>query len=188
MLKTEDQEIIALYWARSERAIQETAAKYGNYCRTIARNVLGSHEDAEESVNDAFLTAWNTIPPHRPAALSAYLGKITRNLAIDRLRTRSRDKRGGGEVPLALEELEEVVGTSESPETAAARKELTAAMNRYLVSVSETERYVFLRRYWYLDPIGTIARRTGFSASKVTSMLYRMRGNLKKQLMKEELL
>lgn len=188
MLKTEDQEIITLYWERSERAIQETAAKYGNYCRTIARNVLANQEDAEESVNDTFLAAWNTIPPHRPAALSAYLGKITRNLAIDRLRTKKRDKRGGGEVPLALEELEEVVGTSESPETAAIRKELTAALNRYLASLPETERYVFLRRYWYLDPIRTIAERTGFSASKVASMLYRMRGSLRKQLVKEELL
>lgn len=134
------------------------------------------------------MTAWKAIPPRRPAVLATYLGKITRNLAIDRLRARSREKRGGGEVQLALEELEEVVGNSESPETAAVRKELVTGLNRYLASLPEMERYVFVRRYWYLDSIGAIAEQTGFSGSKVASMLYRMRGNLRKQLVKEELL
>ena len=185
---TDDQKIIELYCNRSENAIAETAGKYGRYCNAIAYGILGSREDAQECVSDAYLTAWNAIPPRRPADLGTYLGKITRNLSIDRLRTRSRKKRGGGEAPLALEELEEVVAGSDSPENEAVRKELIAALNRFLGDLTRQERYVFLRRYWYLDSLTDIAEKTGFSGSKVASMLYRLRGRLKKQLMKEELL
>lgn len=185
---TDDQKIIELYCNRSENAIAETAGKYGRYCTSIAYGILKSREDAQECVSDAYLTAWNAIPPRRPADLGTYLGKITRNLSIDRLRTRSREKRGGGEAPLALEELEEVVAGSDSPENEAVRKELTAALNRFLAGLTQQERYVFVRRYWYLDSLGDIAEKTGFSGSKVASMLFRLRGRLKKQLMKEELL
>ena len=185
---TEDQKIIDLYWNRSENAITETAVKYGRYCTSIAYGILKSREDAQECVSDAYLTAWNAIPPRRPADLGTYLGKITRNLSIDRLRTRNRDKRGGGEIPLALEELEEVVVGSDSPENEAIRKELAASMNRFLRELTVQERYVFVRRYWYLDSMADIAKNTGFSGSKVASMLLRLRGRLKKQLIKEELL
>ena len=185
---TDDQKIIGLYCNRSENAIAETAGKYGRYCNAIAYGILQSREDAQECVNDAYLTAWNAIPPRRPADLGTYLGKITRNLSIDRLRTRSRVKRGGGETPLALEELEEVVAGSDSPENEAVRKELIAALNRFLGELTRQERYVFVRRYWYLDSLADIAKNTGFSGSKVASMLYRLRGRLKKQLIKEELL
>ena len=185
---TEDQKIIDLYWNRSENAITETAVKYGRYCTSIAYGILKSREDAQECVSDAYLMAWNVIPPRRPADLGTYLGKITRNLSIDRLRTRNRDKRGGGEMPLALEELEEVVVGSDSPENEAIRKELAASMNRFLGELTVQERYVFLRRYWYLDSLADIAKNTGFSGSKVASMLFRLRGRLKKQLIKEELL
>ena len=185
---TDDQKIIELYCNRSENAIAETAGKYGRYCNAIAYGILKSHEDAQECVSDVYLTAWNAIPPRRPADLSTYLGKITRNLSIDRLRTQSREKRGGGEAPLALEELEEVVAGSDSPENEALRKELIAALNRFLGNLSQQERYVFVRRYWYLDSLTDIAEKTGFSGSKVASMLYRLRGRLKKQLIKEELL
>lgn len=185
---TEDQKIIDLYWNRSENAITETAVKYGRYCTSIAYGILKSREDAQECVSDAYLMAWNAIPPHRPADLGTYLGKITRNLSIDRLRTRNRDKRGGGEMPLALEELEEVVVGSDSPENEAIRKELAASMNRFLRKLTVQERYVFVRRYWYLDSMADIAKNTGFSGSKVASMLFRLRGRLKKQLIKEELL
>ena len=184
----EDGQILDLYWARSESAIAETAAKYGGYCYTIAIHILTNNEDAEESVNDTYLAAWNAIPPRRPKLLAPFLGRITRNLAIDRLRTRNRDKRGGGEAALALEELEEVVGGSESPESAALQKELADSINRFLDQLPRTERRVFLLRYWYVEPIADIAEKTGFSPSKVTSMLHRIRGNLKKQLIKEELL
>lgn len=185
---TEDQKIIDLYWNRSENAITETAVKYGRYCTSIAYGILKSREDAQECVSDAYLMAWNAIPPRRPADLGTYLGKITRNLSIDRLRTRNRDKRGGGEMPLALEELEEVVVGSDSPENEAIRKELAASMNRFLRKLTVQERYVFVRRYWYLDSMADIAKNTGFSGSKVASMLFRLRGRLKKQLIKEELL
>lgn len=185
---TEDQKIIDLYWNRSENAITETAVKYGRYCTSIAYGILKSREDAQECVSDAYLMAWNAIPPRRPADLGTYLGKITRNLSIDRLRTRNRDKRGGGEMPLALEELEEVVVGSDSPESEAIRKELAASMNRFLRELTVQERYVFVRRYWYLDSLADIAKNTGFSGSKVASMLFRLRGRLKKQLIKEELL
>ena len=185
---TDDQKIIELYCRRSENAIAETAGKYGRYCTAIAYGILGSREDAQECVSDAYLTAWNAIPPRRPADLGTYLGKITRNLSIDRLRTRSREKRGGGEAPLALEELEEVVAGSDSPENEAVRKELTAALNRFLAGLTQQERYVFVRRYWYLDSLTDISEKTGFSGSKVASMLYRLRGRLKKQLIEEELL
>lgn len=185
---TDDQKIIELYFCRSEQALMETAVKYGRYCTSIAYGILGSREDAQECVSDAYLTAWNAIPPRHPADLGTYLGKITRNLSIDRLRSRSREKRGGGEVPLALEELEEVVVGSDSPENEAVRKELTAALNRFLAGLTQQERYVFVRRYWYLDSLGDIAEKTGFSGSKVASMLYRLRGRLKNQLIKEELL
>ena len=185
---TEDQKIIDLYWNRSENAITETAVKYGRYCTSIAYGILKSREDAQECVSDAYLMAWNAIPPRRPADLGTYLGKITRNLSIDRLRTRNRDKGGGGEMPLALEELEEVVVGSDSPENEAIRKELAASMNRFLRELTVQERYVFVRRYWYLDSLADIAKNTGFSGSKVASMLFRLRGRLKKQLIKEELL
>ena len=131
---TDDQKIIELYFCRSEQALSETAGKYGRYCTSIAYGILGSREDAQECVSDAYLTAWNAIPPRRPADLGTYLGKITRNLSIDRLRSRSREKRGGGEVPLALEELEEVVAGSDSPENEAVRKELIAGLNRFFRS------------------------------------------------------
>ena len=185
---TDDQKIIELYCNRSENAIAETAGKYGRYCTSIAYGILKSREDAQECVSDAYLTVWNAIPPRRPADLGTYLGKITRNLSIDRLRTRSREKRGGGEAPLALEELEEVVAGSDSPENEAVRKELTAALNRFLAGLTQQERYVFVRRYWYLDSLTDISEKTGFSGSKVASMLFRLRGRLKKQLIKEELL
>ena len=184
----EDEQILNLYFSRSEQAIGETASKYGPYCHSIAMHVLENEEDAEECVSDTWFSAWNSIPPKRPSPFSAFLGRITRNLSIDRLRTRSREKRGGGEVPLALEELEEVVAGSDSPENEAVRKELTAALNRFLAGLTQQERYVFVRRYWYLDSLGDIAEKTGFSGSKVASMLFRLRGRLKKQLMKEELL
>lgn len=151
-------------------------------------NILGNREDAQECVNDTFLTAWNTIPPQSPAVLATFLGKITRNAAIDRLRARSREKRGGGETALALEELDEVIGDSQTPETEALRRELTQALNRFLAALPKQERYLFVRRYWYLDSIRALSQKTGFSESKTTSMLYRLRRNLKKMLTEEELL
>lgn len=183
----DDKAIIDLYWTRSETAISETASKYGAYCYAIANNILSSREDSEESVNDTYLAAWNTMPPQRPAHLSAFLGKITRYISLDKWKQHSRLKRGGGEVTLCLEELAEVVSGSESLENDLIRKETLAAVNRFLETLPDTERTVFLRRYWYADTIGDISERLGFSESRVSSMLHRTRKKLAKHLSKEEL-
>jgi len=180
----EDQEIIALFFRRSERAIAETDRKYGGYCYSIAYNILSSREDSEESVSDTYLAAWNSIPPRKPNVFSAFLGKITRHISIDRWRRQSAQKRGGGQMVLALEELGECV-SQDSVEKELERKALAGCLRTFLTSLPETERNVFLCRYWYLDSIQTIAQLTGFSQSKVSAMLHRMRIKLRSQLEKE---
>lgn len=180
----EDTAIIDLYFKRSEQAIVETDTKYGGYCYSIAYNILSNREDSEESVSDTYMAAWNTIPPTRPSFLNAFLGNITRHISIDRWRKRSSKKRGGGEIILALEELENCVDVHNT-ENAFEQKELTRVLNQFLSSLGETERNVFLCRYWYMDPIQTISEYSGFTQSKVTSMLYRTRGKLRKRLSEE---
>lgn len=181
----DDNGIIDLYWARSEKAISETDARYGKLCYGIAYNILSNREDSEESVNDTYLAAWNTMPPKRPNALSAFLGKITRYISLDRWKRRSASKRGGGQTTLALDELEECVSGGENPEERLARKELLALVNRFLGDLPETERRVFVCRYWYLDSISEIAQRFDFTESKVKTMLHRTRQKLSHQLEKE---
>lgn len=183
----DDQEIVALFWSRSENAISETAAKYGSFCYSIAYNILTNNEDAEESVSDTYMAAWNAMPPRRPSILAPFLGKITRHLSIDRWRSRSRQKRGGGEITLALEELEEIA-SSQTVETAYARKQTVLVFNRFLKSLPETQRRIFLCRYWYMDSISDIANFYGFSDSKVTSILHRTRKKLRAVLEAEGLL
>lgn len=180
----EDYEILDLYFARSEQAIAETDRKFGGYCYVIAYNILTSREDAEESVSDAYLAAWNAIPPRRPSLFRAFLGKLTRHISIDRWREYHALKRGGGEMMLALEELQDCAG-GEDVETALAEKELTRLLNAFLATLPEVERNVFLCRYWYLDSIQTISERAGFTQSKVTSMLHRTRNKLRKRLQEE---
>lgn len=180
----EDQGIVELFFDRSEQAIVETDKKYGGYCYTIAYNILASREDSEESVSDTYFSAWNTIPPRKPTLLQAFLGKITRHISIDRWRKQSAQKRGGKEMILALEELGECLDTR-GMEAEITHRELTRVLNGFLASLAETERNVFLCRYWYMDTIETIAKITGFSQSKVTSMLYRSRGKLRKKLAEE---
>ena len=181
----EDEKIVELYWERSERAISETAEKYGVYCGSIARNILASAEDAEECLNDTWMAAWNAIPPHRPSVLKTFLAKLTRRIAITRWRDLHRDKRGGGEAALALDELGECLPSGESVEDAVVAAELGEAVNRFVRSLPDDERRVFLRRYWYLDPIDTICRRFDFSHGKVKSMLHRTRIKLHDHLKKE---
>lgn len=183
----DDKAIIDLYWTRSENAISETAAKYGGYCYTIAYNILSNREDSEESVNDTYLAAWNTMPPRRPSVLAAFLGKMTRYISLDHWKKRSRLKRGGGETELCLEELEGCISGTESIEYEMIRKETLASVNKFLDTLPETERKVFLCRYWYLDPVADIAQRFGFTESKTASMLHRTRGKLQKHLTKEGL-
>lgn len=181
----DDRQIVDLYWARDESALRETAVKYGNYCRSIAYTILKDKQDAEESVNDTYLDAWNAMPPNRPSVLSAFLGKITRRISIDRRRARSAKKRGGDEITLALEELDECIHGSHDVELQIQRNELVSVIHRFISTLPETERRIFLLRYWYLESIQAIAARYGFTQSKVASMLHHIRGKLRKLLDKE---
>lgn len=181
----EDSRIIELYFQRSEEAITETAAKYGSYCFSIARNILADREDAEEAVNDTYLATWRAIPPHNPRSLSAFLGKITRRISLTRWEANHAAKRGGGEAALALEELAGCIPVPGSVEQHMEAAELTQLLNRFLRTLPDTQRRVFIRRYWHLDSISAIARQFGFSESKVKSMLLRTRNKLHFQLQKE---
>ena len=184
----EDSQIIDLYWQRSDRAIEETDRKYGRYCRAIAFNFCANHEDAEECVSDTWYQAWNRMPDERPQQLPAFLGTITRRLAISRWRSQTRKKRGGGEIPLALEELEECIPAESDPERSVEKRELAEAIRRFVSALSETERKVFLARYWYLASVEEIAGRMQFSAAKTKSMLFRLRVRLRRQLTEEGLI
>lgn len=177
-----DQKLIELYFARSEDAITETAKQYGPLCYTISYNILSNREDAEECVNDTYLSAWNHIPPTRPHSFSVYLSKITRNLSLDRWRQTHAGKRGKGQVSAAAEELEYCLTKGDDPETAYIHKELTQILNEFLGILPHVERKVFVSRYWYLEPIGDIANNFGFTVPKVKNMLMRTRRKLKRYL------
>lgn len=179
----EDQEIIALYWRREEGAIQATAEKYGRYCRAIAKNILGAEEDAEECVNDTYLSAWNTMPPQRPQRLPAFLGKLTRNLAFNRYKRDRAQKRGGGELPLVLDELDECLSDGQGVEEALDRKELTAAIDRFLRALPEEKRVLFIRRYWYAQPVKEIALSLGMLPVSAAKALERIRAQLRTYLL-----
>ena len=181
----EDRIIVDLYWARSERAIYETQLKYHHYCLSIANNILPFREDAEESVNDTYLTAWNIMPPNRPSILSTFLGKLTRRISIDRWRNLSADKRGSGTVPIALDELAECIPGGSDPAAEVEAKDLAKAIGRFLDTVPYTERRVFLMRYFDLAKIQDIASKFNMSSSKVKSMLHRTRSKLRVHLQKE---
>ena len=183
----DDAQIVDLYFARSEMAIKETDNKYGAYCYQIAYSILANREDSEESVSDTYLSAWNIIPPRKPVKLSTFLGKLTRNISIDRWRKSSAKKRGNGEMNIALEELRECVSGEQSAEETAMQKELIASLNRFLFALPDDERTVFLCRYWYVNSMEEIAGRTGFSVGKIKSMLHKTRGKLRRHLEKEEL-
>lgn len=181
----EDKQIVELYLCRSEDAIYQTALKYGKYCYQIAYNILENSEDAKESVNDTYYGAWNSIPPHKPAVLSAFLGKIARRTALNRWKKKYASKRGGGEVVLALDELSECIPAAQRVEYDVERAELSKAVNDFVMALPLAERRVFVCRYWYLDSIEAISRQFGFSQSKVKSMLHRTRHKLLNHLKKE---
>lgn len=177
-----DQQLLELYFARSEQAITETEKQYGSLCYTISYNILYNREDAEECVNDTYLSAWNHIPPTRPTIFSVYLSRITRNLSIDRWRKSHAGKRGKGQVTAAVEELEYCLTKGDDPEKAYLQKELTEVLNEFLGTLTQVERKVFVSRYWYLDSVGDISNNYGFSIPKVKNMLMRTRRKLKKHL------
>ena len=179
----EDREIVDLYWQRSDLAISETDKKYGRYCRSIAYRILASQEDAEECVSDTWFRAWNRMPDDRPSALSVFLGGITRQLALNRIRAKNRKKRGGGEAVLALDELSEVLSDGTDLERSVEDKELEEAIGSFVAALPETEKTVFVLRYWHLVSISEIAMRMHFSQSKTKSMLFRTRNKLKTYLL-----
>lgn len=181
----EDEQIVALYWERSEAAISETEQKYDRYLTRIAYNILSDQEDSRESVNDTYLAAWESMPPHRPGVLSAYLAKLTRRISIDQFRYRNREKRKGSEYALSLEELGDCVSGGNSTEEIVNVKLLADAIGIYLRLQPEDNRNVFLGRYYYLDSLREISRYTGMSESKVKTLLYRTRLGLKDYLRKE---
>ena len=170
-----DSQIVALFFDRDQRAIEETAARYGNYCYSIVHNILNNREDAEEAVSDTYLALWASIPPHKPTVLRTFLGKIARRTALKQWEKMRTQKRGGGEVALALEELSEYLSDGTTPETAIQAAELTQILNAFLRYLPKEERQGFVCRYWYLDSLADIAARFGFSQSKIKSMLARTR-------------
>ncbi len=184
----EDEKIIELYFERSESAISETAEKYGNYLYKIAFNILSDNEDSEESVNDTYMSAWNTIPPEKPNIFSAFLSKITRYISLNRYRAKKTEKRGGREIDTAFEEIEECVPDKSDIYDEIEAKELAKMISDYLKKLPKTERKIFVCRYYYLDSLSDISKQFGFSQSKVASMLHRTRKKILSHLEKEGVL
>ena len=179
----EDQQIVDLYWQRNEKALSQTQKKYGKYCHHIAFAILYSSEDAEECVNDTLLRAWSAIPPARPGRLSTFLGKITRNLAIDRLDKNTAQKRSGP-VEIILDELSECIPDTDA-ENPTDKIALSDAINSFLASLDREARVMFMQRYWYASPIKSIARELEKSESYVKVTLMRTRNKFKEHLEKE---
>lgn len=173
-----DNEIVQLLFDRDEAGLKAVGEKYKSYCMKIAENITGSREDAEECVNDAFLRAWELIPPNRPEMLSTFLGKLTRNIAINRRKRLMAEKRGGGEAALVFEELSKAVKGGEDVEQEFDRRELSRAINAFLETLPEHKRNIFVCRYWYCDSVKKIAAEWGMTRTAVSVTLHRLRGEL----------
>ena len=180
----DDTSIIELYWKRDEQAIAETEKKYGKLCYRIADNILKHKEDSEECVNDAFMKAWDSIPPDRPKYFSAYLCQIVKRLALSKLRYNSAGKRQHDNV-LSFEELSDIVSDKQTPEDARVMAELSNAISDFLMSENKQNRMIFIRRYWYYDSIEIISKEFRVNSKTVGSILFRMRKRLKTYLEKE---
>lgn len=180
----EDSQIVDLYWERSELALKKTAEKYGKLCFSVAYNILNNHEDSEECVNDTYLEAWEAIPPQKPNILSAFLAKITRNNALNRIRFLKRKKRRNGQTDILLSELEDCLPSNKSAEDKFDEAYVADIISKYLSSVSKSKAAIFVYRYFFCCSIEELSAKTGYSQSKIASMLFRMRGELKNQLEK----
>lgn len=181
----QDESIVALYWERDEAAIEETKNKYERYLFKIAHNILSDFEDSQESVNDTYLAAWNTMPPHKPTILSTYLGKLTRRISIDIFRRKNRSKRRASEYAISLSELEECVTDGSNPEEELEVKLLANAINDFLRTLPKDARNLFIGRYYFLDSLRDAAEYCGMSESRAKSLLFRTRCNLRVYLEKE---
>lgn len=184
----EDRDIIELYRNRSERAIDETAKKYGAYGHSIVNRILENRQDGEECMNDAYLRLWNKIPPKNPENLATYFGKIVRNLALNRYEKLRAQKRGGGEVELVLEEVESFASTQAVSSDAIYKIAFTDTINQFLASLSRENRVIFVKRYWYMQSVKEIAADCSMSESKVKTSLFRSRKKLKKMMERDGLL
>ena len=180
----EDTAIIELYWLRDENAVGETDKKYGAFCRKIASTILDLHEDCEECVSDTWWKAWDTMPPQRPQSLKAYLGRITRNLSISRLRQNRAQKRDAGATSM-LSELEDCKPSGGGVEQEIERGELTRIIENWLMSLKAEDRALFVRRYWYGDAVSDLAFRLGVKPSQLAKRMYNLRLNLKETLERE---
>ena len=181
----EDRALIELFWRRDEEALAQTAQTHGAYCRTIANNLLGSYEDAEECWSDALLRAWNAIPPERPLHFRAYLARLTRASAIDRLRSETAQKRGGGAYREILDELSECLPGGESAEETVSARELGEAVSRFLRTLPRREREIFVRRCFHGEAAREIADSLGMRENSVSVSLRRTRQKLREALKKE---
>ena len=181
----QDEQIIELYWQRSESAIQQTQCKYGRYLAKIAYNVLPNWQDSEESVNETYLKAWNSMPPHRPGRLSTYLGKITRQVSIDIFRRRTSKKRAASEYALSLSELEECVSGGDTTVEEAELHRLAASIDCWLRTLPRPTRNAFVGRYYFMDSLRDVAGYCGMSEAKAKSVLYRARQSLRNYLEQE---
>ena len=181
----DDESIVELYWQRNQQAIAETDSKFGKYCHTIAHNILNSTQDSEECVNDTWLKAWDSMPPKRPPVLKAFLGKITRNLSINRLNYTNAQKRGNGQYTLSLEELSECIPSGDNAEKSYECSQLTEILNSFLAEQNDKNRRIFLRRYWYFSPVKDIAKDNHTTQSAIKMRLMRMRKELKELLERE---
>ncbi len=180
----DDHQIVALFWARNEQAIAETARKYGTACQGIARNILQNEQDAEECVNDAYLAAWNTIPPESPDPLRAYLFRIVRNLSTTRYRANTAAKRNS-HYDIALEELGDCLAAPATVEEEMAAEELARHLDRFLDTLDRTGRLLFVRRYWYSDSVTALAETFRMSPNRVSVRLFRLREKLRRYLQNE---
>ena len=178
-----DAEIVELYWQRDENAIRQTAEKYEAYLSKIAYNIVSDTEDSRECVNDTYLAAWNSMPEQRPNVLSTYLGKLARQISIDRLRRKTSQKRRASEYALSLSELEDIADRG-TPETELDAGQLDEAINAFVRSLPEDARRVFIGRYYFFDPVKTVASYCGISEANAKTTLYRTRQKLKEYLVK----
>lgn len=181
----EDKEIVALFFERNEAAIAEAGRKYGAYLHSVARHIIGDDAFAEECVNDAYFKAWENIPPMRPEKLGAWLARLTRNIALNRLERSRAEKRGGGETDAAFSELEGCI-PADSPDIAESLAFKTA-LNAFLAAQSPDARRIFIQRYWYFLRIEEISKENGITISKVKTSLMRTRNKLRIHLEKEDL-
>lgn len=183
-INIEDRELIDLFERRDQQVIQAVSQKYGALCISVAKNILGDSRDAEECLNEALWKAWDSIPPNKPKLLSAFLAKITKNIAINKYRAMHREKRGNGEIGLVWEETEDFIFDNRSVEEDAERREILSAINGFLKNLPSKKRKIFVRRYWYCDSISKIAADYGITENNVSVTLNRTREALKKHLQK----